>query len=216
MLAFVSSSEVAMLDLLGHACASEQESSNPGSGAPTEVWRAVVGYEGRYEVSSLGRVRSVDIVVVCAGRWGGEISRRLCGKVLALTVSKGRYRRVTVGLHDGRQSKTKHVCHLVAEAFIGPRPVGAEVAHWDGDPENNSDRNIRYATPSENNLDKRRHGTDNAGCKHPLAKLSVEQAAEIIRRRSGGAKGAVLAKEFGVSPAQISRICSGKRWGHVL
>lgn len=58
----------------------------------------------------------------------------------------------------GRASKVK-VAHLVAEAFIGPRPDGSVLRHLDGNPANNTPANLRYGSQSENQYDAVGHGT---------------------------------------------------------
>ncbi len=114
----------------------------------TEEWRPVVGHEGYYEVSNLGGVRSVDRVNA-RGRWKGRPLR-------PATRDSGH---LCVSLCRNSVCRTKNVHSLVAEAFIGPRPDGLQVAHYDGNPTNNILSNLRYATQSENLLDSVRHGT---------------------------------------------------------
>lgn len=111
----------------------------------TERWKPVVGYEGYYEVSSWGRVRSLDREYVDAlGR-----NRRVVGRVLRpSTCSKG-YQKVTLSLSGDCRNHSVHV--LVAAAFIGPRPVGFDVMHADDNPSNNHVSNLSYGTPAENN-----------------------------------------------------------------
>lgn len=83
-----------------------------------EEWRAVVGYEGAYEVSSLGRVRSLD-------RYLAD-GRRRHGRPKSLAIHQG-YPAVT--LFKNREPKTIKIHALVAAAFIGPRPEGHQVNH---------------------------------------------------------------------------------------
>ena len=119
-----------------------------------EQWRPVRGYEGIYEVSSHGRVRSVDRVVT---RSDGQV-RRFKGKVRSTPLlQQTGYPFVNLCIQGKCQVRTVH--SLVAEAFIGPRPEGAEVCHNDGNPANNRVDNLRYGTSSDNALDKVRHGT---------------------------------------------------------
>lgn len=108
-------------------------------------WRAVVGYEGLYEVSEEG-VRSLP-------RKGGN-NRIYGGRTLVPYV--GRYVSYTLG--RGCQKTTKHFHVLLAEAFIGPRPEGHFVLHRDDDRTNNSLENLYYGTPSQNNHDFVRNG----------------------------------------------------------
>ena len=119
-----------------------------------EQWKPVNGYEGIYEVSSQGRVRSVDRTVTYSN---GRVCH-LEGRVLRTPLSKrGGYPFVNLCIQGKCQVRTVH--SLVAEAFIGPRPEGAEVCHNDGNPANNRVDNLRYGTSSDNALDKVRHGT---------------------------------------------------------
>lgn len=113
-----------------------------------ESWKPVYGFEGIYEVSNTGRVRSVDRVDP-AGH-----SRK--GKELAQARTSGDKRKVT--LYKDRKAHQKQVHWLVLEAFVGPRPEGAMGLHWDDDPANNHIDNLRWGTRSENSLDSVRNG----------------------------------------------------------
>ena len=125
-----------------------------------ERWKPVNGYVGIYEVSSHGRVRSLDRVVTYSD---GRV-RRYKGKVLR-TTPKQRGGYPVVCLYSQDKGQTRHIHALVAEAFIGPRPEGMEVCHGDGDPANNRLDNLRYGTSRENKLDTVRHGTDRDAAK---------------------------------------------------
>ena len=146
-----------------------------------EQWKPVHGYEGIYEVSSHGRVRSVDRTVT---RSDGQV-RHLEGKVLRAALSKrGGYPIVSLYAHG--KNKMRYVHSLVAEAFIGTRPEGMEVCHGDGDPNNNHVENLRYGTQSDNELDKVRHGTHTNAAKTrcPLGhELFAENIPPSIAKR---------------------------------
>lgn len=119
-----------------------------------EEWRPVVGYEGYYEVSDQGRVRSIDRVVT---RRDGR-SRKAVGKVLR----PGRFSKTEhLNVHLCRHgvSRTCAVHRLVMAAFIGPCPDGMNVCHNNGVADDNRLENLRYDTSSANNLDTVRHGT---------------------------------------------------------
>ncbi|MFV8232317.1 NUMOD4 motif-containing HNH endonuclease [Mycolicibacterium fortuitum] len=120
--------------------------------ATQEQWRPVVGYEGAYEVSDQGRVRSLDRTIV---EHSGK-SRRLRGRVLTLMQNGHRDNRPQVSLGFGVH---RMVHHLVAESFLGPRPGGVDICHNNGDPTDNRLENLRYDTRSGNNLDQVAHGT---------------------------------------------------------
>lgn len=162
-----------------------------------EVWRPVAETGGQYEVSSTGRVRS------WVSRWGPRTSP----KVLKPTPAAHGY--LQVCLPSGK----KAVHRLVADAFIGPCPDGYEVAHNDGNNQNNAAVNLRYATHSGNLADRIQHGTDDRGERSALHILTAEKVAEIRRRYPlGGASHRSLALEFGVTKSQIGRIIRGESW----
>ena len=117
-----------------------------------EEWRSVVGYEGIYEVSSLGRVRGVDRSVFQKGAtWNYK------GQVLKPNVSRAGYPRVV--LSKGNQTRTIQVHRLVAEAFI-PNPDNLPfVRHWNDVKDDNSVGNLRWGTNSDNQLDSVRNGS---------------------------------------------------------
>lgn len=116
-----------------------------------EQWRPVVGYEGLYEVSDRGRVRSLDRVR--AYRTG--VVHRLTGRVLKPTTSTGR---PVVVFSVGGVKQLRQVGVTVLEAFVGPRPPGLHCCHWDDDPMNNVPGNLRWATPTGNAADRLRNG----------------------------------------------------------
>ena len=145
-----------------------------------EVWNPVVGYEGFYEVSSFGRVRSLDRIVYDLD---GRRTRIFKGKELSLL--KGKYLTVCLFKPTNRRNGTKHkaetksVHSLVAISFIGEPPIGSEVMHLDGNPYNNYVCNLRYGSRMCNNAFKKEHGTNNPGSKNPMSKLSVEDVGLI-------------------------------------
>ena len=117
-----------------------------------ETWLPVIGLEGLYEVSSLGRVRTVERLVPCGpGSKGVRHVRSIIRKV-----RPGKDGYLTVELCR----KTYRVHKLVAEAFVGPRPTAMDVCHNDGNPINNAVENLRYGTKAENQIDSVRHGTN--------------------------------------------------------
>jgi hypothetical protein len=130
-----------------------------------EEWRPIVGNEW-YSVSSFGRVLST----APAGN-GRDRTPRL---VTPRPNTNG-YLRIPLAEPDrpGRP-RSRYIHHLVAEAFLGPRPAGLKVRYIDGDALNNALSNLKYGTHSENELDKVRHGTHQAArrthCRfgHPL------------------------------------------------
>ena len=193
---------------------------------PTE-WRVVPGFSD-YEVSSQGEVRRRT-----PGAGGTKVGRALRAHICRRTG----YRRMGLRAPDGGKRMVS-VHRLVAMAFLGPSPSTAatmgmlgsapacwtppspsaacQVAHADGDRENNLIANLRWATPKENARDKRLHGTWPAGRSNGRAKLTLAQVREI--RACGtdkyGSK-AALAREYGVSDVLIGKIQRRELWPKV-
>lgn len=117
-----------------------------------EIWKPVVGWEDRYEVSDHGRVRSVDRVLELPS---GQ-TRRYKGRVLNPGAHPAGHQ--IVGLYRDGKGKHVYVHTLVLEAFAGPRPGGCEALHWDDDPTNNNISNIRWGSRSDNLADMLRNG----------------------------------------------------------
>lgn len=111
----------------------------------SERWLSVPGWEGFYEVSDLGRVRSVDREVV-----GKRGLVRFRGRVLKPIISPRGYPRVVLS-RPGTKRWHTDVHLLVMRAFVGPPPVGMEVLHKDGGvPGDVRLESLRYGTRSEN------------------------------------------------------------------
>ncbi|KRD36826.1 hypothetical protein ASE27_10240 [Oerskovia sp. Root918] len=112
-------------------------------------WRPVVGFEGAYEVSDRGRVRSLDRL--------DSRGNRIRGRVLRAATKRSGHQHLSLCV-DGK-GITLLVHRMVLEAFVGPAPEGMEACHSDGDPANNALSNLRWDSRSENTLDRVRHGT---------------------------------------------------------
>jgi hypothetical protein len=119
----------------------------------SEQWLPVRGWEGLYEVSDQGRVRSLDRWVV---KRNGQ-RQFLTGRIKSLPKLKLGYPVVHLA-RDG-QTTTKTVHTVVLDSFVGPRPAGHVGCHSDGDPSNNRLANLRWDTQSNNLLDAIKHGT---------------------------------------------------------
>lgn len=144
----------------------------------TENWKNIPGYEGLYQASNLGGIRSLDRTVPTR-RWESS-SRRIKGLLIKqyLNTVTG-YLHVKLNL-NGRK-KTHSVHRLVASAWIGGCPEGQEVRHGPNGKTDNSAHHLRYGTRRENHLDKRRDGTSGKrvkrddGIEYPNATMASEQ-----------------------------------------
>lgn len=120
---------------------------------PGEIWRPVIGYEGLYSISSVGRVRSEERTVY---RTDGRTQLVHARFLTAVPDRKGYLR---VSLFRDNVGETCYVHQMVMCAFVGPCQSGDLVLHFNGDCSDNRLPNLRYGSLSENQLDAVRHGT---------------------------------------------------------
>lgn len=176
-----------------------------------EIWKPVVGYEGHYEVSDQGRVKSVTRQVP-HGRGTG--TRKIRGMPLNLMVDTGGYR--SVGLSLLGFQPPKRVSSLVLEAFKGTRPKGYEASHLDGDKSNDSVDNLIWETHKANCGRRTEHCTEVKGSRNGNSKLTEVKVLKI--RNLWAVRDFTmtqLAVRFKVSVATISRILNRKIWTHL-
>ena len=176
----------------------------------SEVWKDIPDYEGSYQVSNMGRVRSVDRVVTYKdGRMG-----KFKGKALKPYLGKG-YERVMLCNDNGLTNKAVH--RLVLEAFKPHVNMNdLQVNHIDGDKLNNHLTNLEWVTARDNML----HAYDiglmtNKGERNPNAKLSSTDVLEILQRLDTGDSYKDIGSEYGVSGECISHIDAGITWRSV-
>lgn len=175
-----------------------------------ENWRPIPNFEDVYEVSDLGRVRSLDRILTVRGRWG-LMDRLFPGRILGQVKHLGGYRQVHLYENGVRTPLTVHSC--VLEAFVGPRLSGMYARHLNGVRHDNRLANLAWGTWEENDADKELHGTRLRGERCAGAILDEGAVREIRRRR--GEPQADLAAEFGCTFSNISAIQRGKSWRHV-
>lgn len=180
-----------------------------------EEWRDVPGWEGLYQVSSLGRVKSLDRSVLVRQANGNARTVRYKGLVLKQKIASTGYPGVMLTRSKARFSANIHA--LVCEAFHGPRPSPAhQVAHNDGSRTNNRADNLRWATVSQNCLDKRRHGTMVQGEEMWRATFTEAQIRNVRRRYKTGEGLTSIAKSYGTTATHIKAIVDRRTWKHVL
>lgn len=172
-----------------------------------ETWKPVVGYEGLYEVSDLGRLKSLG------KRFAGDRNE---ARIRRIKAHPSGYLRVTL-VKDGRR-KTYGVHRLLLVAFRGPPSSETiEPRHLDGNRANNILPNLVWGTKAENYDDRRRHGTHNDGERHGRAKLTEASVKEIrAKYRTGRFLQKALAAEYGIVQSKISAVIRRATWDHVL
>lgn len=180
-----------------------------------EIWKPIKGFEGKYEVSSIGRVRSVPHMV--ENRYSERMTK---AKILALQKLRNGY--LTVSL--GRKHKHALVHRLVAEAFL-PEPLGkTDVNHKNLNKTDNRVENLEWSTRHEN----MQHAHDNGAFDHDkwrrpircvdsgLEFSSSYAAAEWVNESVLQFKGSIKNISSNIrTAARLNRRAYGFKWIHV-
>ena len=159
-----------------------------------EKWKDVIGYEGYYQVSNLGRVRSVDRIV----RHSKNSTMKQKGRILSLT-PRGKCNHLLATLHKDGHRWTASVHRLVLASFVGPCPEGKECLHGPAGVADNSVSNLKWGTSSENHYDMHRRD-----CTHNGVPVVCSDGREFINM-------AIAAEESGCNYNNIWKCCNGRR-----
>lgn len=170
-----------------------------------EEWRRIPSY-GHYDVSDLGRIRRAHDAP--------KMGRGVPGRLLSTRPQHQGYRTIRMCDGVGARQRTRLVHHLVAEAFLGPRPSGMEVNHKDGIKANNDYRNLEYVTHSNNVYHALHTGLaiPKRGLLSSKSKLDATQLRIIRRSLPLGVTLALLGNLFGVSYQTIANIKTGRTY----
>lgn len=162
----------------------------------SEDWRDIPGYEGHYQISDLGRIKSLQ-------RWD-SLGRIVKERFLNQRKEKNGY--IRIYLYDGGGMKTRQrylVHRLIAQIFIGPCPKGYQVNHKNSCRYDNRAGNLEYVIHAENiRLGK-------------LAKLSKEDVRKIRKLLNHGITQRAIAKKYSVDASTISGIVIGRTWAGI-
>lgn len=181
----------------------------------TEEWRLISALP-IYAISSAGRIKRIR----------SDSYGRYLGKIIQPKATRGGYLQCSL-MHEG-QRYTVLVSRTVCVAFHGDPPTPShQAAHNDGNRKNNCASNLRWATPSENEFDKRAHGTVVAGDRHhavlrpdcvargsrvgtsKLTEADVAMIRKDVRPR------AEIAASYKIVETHVSDIRSRRAWKHV-
>lgn len=182
----------------------------------TEEWRDVPGFEGLYQVSSIGRVKSVGRVITygqnCRQR---SFCKYVKERILTFVIRSGSYKYVSL-CRNGVVC-THGVHRLVLMAFVGPCPEDMEACHFpDRDPGNNRLGNLRWGTKKDNAADMLLHGTSCKGRKMSSARRAIISVSKRGKKMSdeGRAKLSAARKlAWETNPELQKRFCgwSGRK-----
>lgn len=171
-----------------------------------EIWKPIKRYEGLYEVSNYGRVRSLDAMLPVKGK-NGEYYRKRVGRILRQPNSSKGYKQVILCDETGNQIFRVH--RLVAEAFIDNPENLPAVNHKDEDKTNNYVENLEWCTTKYNNT----YGNKiKRGELHPMSKLDSRQVKEIREKRNSGETIVQIADQFGISRSHVCGIVNNRFW----
>lgn len=172
-----------------------------------EQWKAIPGWEGLYEVSSCGNVRSLPRKARARFKnriYGGNL---LCPFVHPTGYCGVNLKRI------GFRAKTYLVHRLVLASFVGPCPPRMQGCHGDGCRSNNSLQNLRWDTAKNNHADKILHGTAQRGTHNALSMLDEAMVKAI---RTWGEPDAFWVGKTGLSKHTIQAARTGNSWKHVM
>lgn len=170
----------------------------------TEIWKDIEGYDHKYQVSNLGRVRSVDHVI-SVPRKNGHYNKRVYGRILKQRNIGAGYYGVSLGI---RNNQIVH--RLVAEAFVPGYFDGAEVNHIDEDKHNNRWDNLEWMTRHENT----NYGTRNERLSQTKNKQPIEQYNKEGNLMAEYESIHATAKATKIDLRWIQRILDTKRTAH--
>ncbi len=176
-----------------------------------EEWRPITGYEGLYEVSSLGKVRSLDHVV--KNRYSFALRH---GRILKQSPDRAGY--LQVHLSKKNDVSTEKVHRIVAATFLGLPPTpDAQVNHLDFTKSNNVVNNLEWCSRQVNH----RHAVDGGRLDGAISskrakKLTSEIVLQIRAANANGEGGSrILARRFNLSAATVQKILNRNIWARI-
>lgn len=174
-----------------------------------EIWKDVFGYEGLYQVSNLGRVKSLERKV-----WNGYSYRTQKSKIISYSINSHGY--VIVNLYKNNDRKHYQIHRLVAIAFIENPEYKPEVNHKDGIKINCYESNLEWCTHSENNI----HSYRELGRKHAMKdKFGAlhHNSKKIVQFDMNGSKlntyesARDILRCLKIKDYNVTAVCRGKR-----
>ncbi len=166
-----------------------------------EIWKAVVGYEGIYSISSHGRLRrEISNTNTKAGR-------------ITTGCKDAHYMKISLSKNGIKKHKAIH--QVMAEAFIGKLPKGYHTNHKDSNKLNNNISNLEYITAGDNIRHSAMAGTHPHGARVGGSKLTDRKVLRIKDMLKKGTPSVFIAKLYGVSKSNICQIKKGEIWKHL-
>lgn len=164
-----------------------------------EIWKPVLGYEGLYEISNLGRLKSLSYKNAYKGKAKGQ------ERILTPAISEGKgYSKghLKTVLSNNKKTKCVYIHRLVFEAFNGRIEDGYVIDHIDGNPMNNRIDNLRQVTQKENVLNK---NTFHNFIKPHAKRVIVKETGQIFDSIQD------CARYYGICRKSVKNYLNGKR-----
>ena len=169
-----------------------------------EIWKEIKGFEGEYEVSNLGRIRSMDRMI------NGRFYK---SKIRSIKITPNVYPKICLCSING--DRTARIHRLVAENFIPNPDNKKEVNHIDGDKTNNRVDNLEWVTPTENKIHNHRLGITRRGERHQNSILTEEQAIQVKKLIKLGYSQSEIVKKTGLRNSMINNIKRNNTWTYL-
>ena len=177
-----------------------------------EIWKDIKGYEGEYQVSNKGNVRSLDRICKRIDRYGNETEYKYKGKILSKNDNGNGYLTVKIK----RNGKRFYVHRLVAEAFLENKENLKEVNHKDNNRSNNVIDNLEWVSRQQNIEHCLKQGRNARGERNKKSKLKEEDVLKIREMiEEGFLTQREIGEKFGVQQPIISSISLRKKWKHI-
>lgn len=177
-----------------------------------EIWASVPGFDGFYEASTFGRIRSVRRYTRCVSKAGREFKKLQGGQCLKQVPHNAGYLQVAFSA-DGERSS--HLVHRIVAATFLPNPEAHPwINHKDGNKHNNVPDNLEWCTPLHNTHHAMELGLHRVlrGSEKTTAKLNEHKVGIIRELMVYGYSNEKLGEFFGVAAAVISNIRHGHAW----
>lgn len=186
-----------------------------------EEWKSIPGFD-KYEASNHGRIRSKRIFIIrehftktrnYIQPYGGNLLKS------RIMTQNGKYPHAYVDIRKDNKSHRFLVHRLILLTFVGECPANMQCCHNDGNGLNNKLSNLRWDTATNNQLDRKKHGTDWApimkGSSHPRALITEEDVIDIRNTPKSPTRTQDLCKKYNLSKSSINTIIARKSWKHI-
>lgn len=186
-----------------------------------EIWKDIDGFEGTYQVSNYGRVKSLDRIVEQPNPQGTGVSRRILkGQIIKPKLTQFGYLEQRLFNRHTGQSKSIRVHQLVARAFISNPENKPQINHIDGEKANNRVENLEWCTAKENIVHANKNGltTFHFGENHHNTKITADDVRYIRtnhKYRDKEFSADALGRKFKVCTQTILNIVNRKVWDTV-